>query len=143
MSQFDHLKKLSASADKVTSYPLYQITDEPELMLVQANSSNKEYFNASLRKNSGSIRRLRGQNFSAGMIDETREVDRELFAKFIIKGWKGVKDSEGKDVVWSKEVCHEFLKALPNYIFDDVRNFASDEANFVDEIIDEEATSGN
>lgn len=143
MSKFEHLKKLSPSADKEVPYPLVQIEGEPVLIMVQATEANKKYYNALLKKNSMSIRRLRSQRFNAGMLAENRNTDRDLFPKFIIKNWEKVVDADGVDVPFTVEDARDFILALPDHIFDDVRNFASDPVNFVDEPLDEEATSGN
>ena len=144
MSKFQYLKELNAPEDKIIPYTLYQIEDQPTLEMKQATDMNKPYWNGVLRRNSTAIRRMRGGRITAAVLDETRASDRDLFSKYVITNWKGVKDSDGTLVPFTKEDCLDFLKELPRWIFDEVRNFAADIQNFLDEDVpDEDATSGN
>lgn len=144
MSKFGHLKKLNPAADVVRPYTVYQIETEPTLFMKQATDSNKPYWNQLLRRNTAITRRLRGQQLNATILEQTRDSDRENMAKNCMTGWEKVIDDDGNEVKFTKEDCLDFFKELPNHIFDDIRNFASDAQNFIDEEIpDEEAASGN
>jgi hypothetical protein len=144
MSKFKHLERFQAPADKTIPYDLIQIEGDAVLHVVQATDANEKYWNAILRRNSASVRRLRSGRLNAAVLDSTRDHDRELFAKLIVKGWENVEDDQGNPVPFSQEDCLGFLQALPNWIFDDLRNFASDAQNFLEDGgADEVATSGN
>lgn len=143
MSKFSHLERFQPSVDKTVAYRLFQIEGEPILHMKQATDANKPYWNGVLRRNSAAVRRLRGGNLNAAVLEETRDNDRELFAKHVVTGWEKVVDTDGQPVVFSQEDCLEFLRALPNWVFDDVRSYAADAQNFVEDSTDSEALSGN
>ena len=79
------------------------------------------------------------------VLDQQREQDRTLFAKHVIIGWSNVVDSGGRSVPFSPEVCEEFLRALPDYILDDIKLFASTPGNFIDpdDLVDVEELEKN
>lgn len=130
---FSHLKKLDVSPGKTSEYILHQLENSPVLLVAPANEANKSYFNAVLRRSRKNLRALRQQVVSESMIRENRDEDRELFAQHVLKGWRGVQDTEGSDVPFNRENALAFLNALPNWIFDDLRNFAGDPLGFVEE----------
>lgn len=144
MTQFAHLKKLDVSGTQTAEFHMHAIDGEPVLVMAPAMESNKPYFNASLKSSRKNMRSIRNGNVSAGMLDETRETDRELYAAHVVKGWKNVTDASGKPVQFTREVCAEFLAALPNWLFDEVREFAGTPANFItDDQVDAEAVAKN
>ena len=67
------------------------------------------------------------------MVRENRDQDRVLFAKYVVKGWKRIIDSEGNEVEFNEKNCFDFLTCLPDWIFDQVRNFAATPDNFIDD----------
>lgn len=110
-------------------FQLDMLDGSPELYLLPAGEVNKPYFRALIKRVSKSVGR--SGLLTATRVHEDRNYDRELFAAYIVQGWSGVKDSLGHSVSFNKDHCLEFLKALPDYIFDDLRNFAKDVQNFV------------
>ena len=89
MADFSHLKALEVSADKTSRYTIHQITvngKTPTLIVAPATEANKPYFNALLKRSGKSTRAVRAGMVSAGMIDETREEDRELYPRLVAKG---------------------------------------------------------
>lgn len=135
MANFDHLKKLDVTKDKTASYTLNQIVVNdlsPVLTVAPATEANKGYFNALLKRASKSARQVAAGKVSAALIEENREEDRVLYPMHIVKGWENVFDSTGAEVAFSKEACAEFLEALPNWLFDDLRNFCGKPDNFVE-----------
>jgi hypothetical protein len=139
---FSYLKKLEVK-DRTARYDMFQISSEPVLIVRPATEANKPYFNAVLRKSRKNSRALRAGAINRAMITENREQDRELFPRYVIVGWENVVDVNGESVEFSPDNCRGFLDALPDWIFDDVRNFAGDSANFVDELPDAETMAGN
>ena len=144
---FNYLKKHDIGSEPV-EYPLYQIGGEPVLLIRPAGEKNKPYHNALLKRNAKLAARFRaGTKVNREMMKENREHDRALYGKFIIAGWEGIVDDSGVEVAFSPEVCSQFLRSLPDWIFDDIRQFAGSAANFLaddepdtDEI---EETAGN
>jgi len=142
MNDFSHLKKLEVSG-KTAEYPLFQIAGEPVLIMKPATEANKPYFNMVLRRSRRSMQAVKSGALSQKMIKENREEDKNLYPKHVITGWKNMPDSKGKDVPFSEKACTEFLEALPDWIFDEVRNFAGTSSNFSGEQIDVGEKLGN
>lgn len=133
MSKFSHLKKLGVKSDVTAEYAIHQIIvngEMPTLTLAPATEANSPYFNSLLRRASKASKRIKNGVIKKETIDENREEDRKDFAKHVIKGWKGVTDEKGVAVEFDADSCLEFLEALPNEIFDEIRAFATDASNF-------------
>lgn len=127
---FEHL---SAYDPRGTSEFVLPIAGRPSLKMRPAGQSNAPYFNAMAKRNakSGQLRRLAQGQVDVDSIDQNRKEDRELYPVHVIVGWTNVNDSEGKPVQFTAVTCREFLQALPDWIFDEVRNFAAIPANFL------------
>lgn len=125
---FSHLKRLEV-ADRTAKYTIYQIEDEPVLIMKSATEANKPFFNAVLLE-TRAARNPQQIKTDAKTVKKNRNHDRKLFPKHVIVGWEGIKDASGKEVPFSKENCEAFLTSLPDWIFDGIRAFATDSANF-------------
>lgn len=137
---FEHLKELEIK-DKTVEFPLTHLRNCPKLIVKPATESNAPYFNEVLRRSTKTIRKVsQGKSISITTDDlaKNREEDRRLFPKYIITDWEGVTDSKGNQVPFSEENCREFLKALPDWIFDQIGIFCRNNSNFVPEVIDQE-----
>lgn len=143
MSRFDQLKKLEVSGTKTARMTLHALESEPVLILAPATEENKPYFNGLLKRNARNLTRIQSRTITVSVTKENRDEDRRLYAEHVVRGWENVLDSQGNQVPFDKEVCLEFLTALPGYIFDDVRVFATNPRNFTDEVVDHEEVSGN
>lgn len=142
-SDFSHLAGKQVTRDLRTTLTLYQLAGAPKLHMKPATEANKPYFNAMLRRTKRSARQLAKGNITAEMIEENREHDRELFPKFVVTGWDDVVDSRKQPVPFSAEACVQFINALPDWIFDDVRNHAGEATSFVQDDepeVDEDST---
>ena len=64
---------------------------------------------------------------------ENRDEDRRLYPKHILRGWRGVVDSNGDVVEFNPERAAEFVEALPDWLFDELRAFCGDVQNFLEE----------
>lgn len=139
MPDFSHLEKLDVQRDRIVHYVMYNIEGEPVLHIGPATEANRPYFNALLRKSRSTARIVKAKSMTAGVVEENREDDRILYAKHVVKGWTGIADKEGNEVPFTEENCLDFLKALPGWLFDDLRQYAGDTQNFlVDEMNTEE-----
>lgn len=143
MADFGQLRALEVTADRTVEFTLYRVQGAPTLVLASATETNVPLFNAALKHAGQAANRAKVGDKSIGTIKEGRAQDRKLFARFVVKGWRGVVDVNGDEVPFSRDDCLDFLKALPYDIFDDVREFARDLSNFVDELPDTEAVAGN
>jgi len=142
MTDFSHLKNLDVK-DKTARYTIHQIAGTPVLIIKPATEANKPYFNAVLKKSRRNVRALKAGAINQVMIAENREQDRDLFPKFVVTGWEDLSDAKGKPVEFNRENCEAFLRALPDWIFDEVRDFAGNSVNFTEDMPDVEVKSGN
>ena len=137
---FEHLKELEVK-DKTAEFPLTALRGCPKLIVRPATESNPSYFNEVLRRYSKMIRKVSQKKEITVTTDDlarNRNEDRNLFPKYVITDWKDVVDSKGNNVPFSEENCREFLKALPDWIFDSIGIFCRDNSNFVPSSIDQE-----
>tara|TARA_R110000851_G_scaffold268071_2_gene420694 strand:+ start:22691 stop:23188 length:498 start_codon:yes stop_codon:yes gene_type:complete len=147
--QFGHLAKFNPKANAVDFYPAIPpqlrsapTVEEPEgelivptISLRNAGQANKPYFNAVSKQNakSGQARRLAQGRIDAETVDRNRRQDRLLFPRHVIVGWSGIYDEKGLEVEYSLENCAAFLNALPDWMMDELRNFAAVPSNFLDD----------
>jgi hypothetical protein len=143
MVDFSQLSKLEVIGDKTVDYLLDQLESQPTLKMLPANQANKPFHSALLRKSRRRIKAIQKSKLNEKILNENREEDKELYAKHVIKGWSGVVDAQGKNVPFNEESVTELLDALPPWIFDDIREFASDIDNFIAEQIDTEDVAKN
>lgn len=129
MADFSYLNKLEVDKSTVALYEIDQLEGSPSLVVSPATQANKPYFNALLKR---MPKKQRKKRLTAQDMENTRDDDRELYAKHIINDWDGIKNSEGALVVFNAENAAGFLMALPDWLFDDIRAFCSDPENFVD-----------
>jgi hypothetical protein len=141
-NDFNHLRALEVR-DKTAKCVIYQVKGEPFLVVKPATEANKPYFNAVLRRTKRNVRAVQASAISAAIIAENRDEDRELFPQHVIVGWGRVTDSSGQGVEFSEAACREFIEALPDWIFDEVRSFAGNSFNFTGDVIEVESKVGN
>lgn len=143
MADFSYLSTLKVEKDKTARLKLHQIMvngRSPTLILRPATEANKPYFNALLQR-AGKIQR--GQGLSAGMVEDNRDDDRELFPKYIMTGWEDMVDiKDGTDLKFDRETAVDFVRALPDWLFDVVRDFAGSTSNY-SEALNIEVTAKN
>lgn len=144
-TDFSHLKSLDISTGHTVEFTLHQIEIDgrnPVLVVAPATSANKPYYNALLKSVGKSAQQVRSGAVKASAIDEKREEDRALYAKWVVKDWRDITDAKSKELKFSAKVCAEFLDALPDWIFDEVRAFANNPVNFTD-VVDLDTTAKN
>lgn len=140
MVDFSHLDDYKVSEKSTSDYVLVQLSNTPRLTVAPATPDNKPFFQELLKRNRN---RAAPSRITSGVIEQNRETDRETFAKFIIKGWKGVTNKAGDPVEFSQGNCEQFLKAMPDWIFDELRAFATNPHNFLEEGIEDEEVIKN
>ncbi len=155
MSRFN-FQRLHVQLDARVWYSIYQVDcppgaldskgDElkhPRLMLSPATKDTPGYWQRVLTHTGKNARRLRGGRVDPAMLEEVQEHDLNLYPRFIVREWEGVFDEEDKPVSFNRDECEGFLRALPDWIFMEIRNFASEPTNFLpeDEMAQEEASA--
>lgn len=144
MANFSQLKALHVTADNIVTYVLPELATDAALLLRSANEGNSGYMNGLLRLtgHAKGSRRQKAKEVDADSMNEMREHDKELYPEHVIVGWEKVVDVDGKVVKYSAEEGASLLEQLPGYVFDEMRAFVNDPANFV-EVIDSEAKGKN
>lgn len=133
MSKFGSMRKQHVKADDTAEYPLYQIElngKSPTLLVRPATEVNKPYFNALLKRSARAARMARAGKIDAATLARNRDEDRQLYPELVVYGWKDVIGDDGKAVAFTRDDCAEFLGALDDWVFDDVRNFCGDPVSF-------------
>lgn len=143
MTSFSNLTKYKVATDRVVPYDLGVVLGERDgkpvtavLRVAPANELNTPLLNEVLRR--GKAKEGGGRKVSAtpstaqllSLANESREEDRELYAKFVVKGWANVFDDTGKESPFTEGNCHDFLRCLPDDIFDDLRRFCQSPDSF-------------
>jgi hypothetical protein len=139
VADYSNLQALHVSDETLAEYVWDAIPGEPSLWLAPATDANPSFQSERLRV---SIKRAeearnapqrRGAVLTADDIEADRELDRVLIARCCAKRWGTPPlDVNGNAPEFSEAECYSFFKALPNFLFDPLRGFASSSMNFVD-----------
>lgn len=146
MANFD-FSKLNVSDGRTARLVMHQIalgTSTPFLVVKPATEATKGYYNAVLKRAGKSLRQVQAGAINAGMMDENRKDDRKLYPQHIVTDWGHIKedgtevpgtipDADGKLTKFSADACQDFITALPNWLFDDIRQFCGNPSNFVED----------
>ena len=146
MADFTHLSKLDVPTEVTKDYEMVQITingKSPVLKVLHAGESNKPYFNELLKRGNRNQRQIVAGKITTSLIEDNRDENRKLYAKYVVKGWTDVVDAAGKPAAFTPDTCLEFLEALPDWLFDQVTTFCSDAMNFVGETSLDVGETGN
>lgn len=131
MADFSFLDQYEVGEDTRKEFPFYDIPGkdgEPITLIVSpASEPNKPYFSALTRY---AMKNRRTMNNNMNILEDTRNLDRKLYAQYVVVGWKNVIDSSGADVAWNKKECAQLLEQLPNHYFDELREFCAELNNF-------------
>jgi len=111
----------------------------PIFLVSPATDANKPYISALLRQGAQTRRQTK---VTLKTVAQNRENDIELYANYVIKGWKNVVDENNVPVSYSPTECIDFINQLvennQSWVFDDLRVFCSDMTNFVQDINEED-----
>lgn len=135
MPDFSNLTKQAPVLEE-REYKFEQLEGTPVIWSLPATELNKPFYNESLRRaaaKSGKRRKL--AKTTTDTVAASREEDRELLATYCAKRWQ-VKDASGNPVDFSTENCLAFFRAIPDYVFDDFRNWAVDPTNWTPAALD-------
>lgn len=146
MTKFSHLKSFDVSSDKFVEYKVQEIEvngEVPVLRVKPATEANKPYFRELVKRANELSRQVRGRDIKAETLEESRDVDRVLYAEHIIVGWTNVIGEDGKDVPFSQKDCTDFLENIPGWVFDKCRTFCGEPENFAASKVDVGAVAKN
>lgn len=134
MADFSNYASQREDGLSARPYTFEELEGAPVVMTRPATSANSRYNNARLKalgKRTGSGRkRLR---VNAVTVEAARKEDADLLSKFCVTGWgdRAPVDSTGAEVTFSAETARDFFLAIPDWMFDDFRNWVSEPLNFV------------
>lgn len=138
--KFAGMSKLSLEEGRTTEYVLSDLVGSPVLMVVPSGEHNPALQEISIRRG----REIAGKQLTTIQVHTYREEDRKLYARFVIKGWRGFKDEEtGRDIPFSVANAEELLRQMPDWLFDKLRIFTADPSNFVQRAFDLGELAGN
>lgn len=103
----------------------------PTLIVRPASEINRPYFSSALRKASKNVKRVQTHGIEVEDVKAARDEDRRLFPMHVIVGWKDLCNANKVPVPFSKAACAQFVSQLPDWLFDELRNFCSDVSNFI------------
>jgi len=130
------------------------VEGQPYLVCRHAGDGNKGYMNAITALTLKAARRPRkapdAEQITA-RVKEDRNQDRHVFPDFVIVGWGNMPGPDRQPVPFSRPVCRELIKALPDWMMDNLRVWAKNPLNFIAdqdqglalEEADVEAAAGN
>lgn len=131
MVDFSYLASLEIP-NEAKPYSMDISGEDAILHLLPAAESNKPYWNAVLRYSNDKLRGGKKKVVvDAASVEKNRKIDKELLARHCLVGWAGIKDTDGKDVPFTKENGLEFLMALPGHMFDPIKAWAADKDNYI------------
>lgn len=125
---FEHLKKLEV-ADKMAWVKMPEVGPRARIRVRFAGQSNAAYFNAKLKLAAARP----ATKVPAEMLALIRETERQLYPRYIICEFDNVPDAEGNPVVYSVTAARDLVACLPDWLFDRIRDDASEPAKFLPE----------
>lgn len=128
--KFKHLDGLRIDHQTTVWYEMPEVCPGAALLVAPMTQSNKPWMNAALRK-SGNRPTGKKSKLSIETIDTNRLDDIELMPRFIVRGWRNILDENDQEVPFNAQNARELLEALPDWMVDDLRKFASDPMNFI------------
>jgi hypothetical protein len=111
----------------------------PAVLLIvrHAGEPNKPYWNAAFKRLNAGERRATGAQITPDMVVTSRAELIELYAKYVIVGWRNVTDTDtGQPVEFSPDGAQELLAALSAQadgrtdVFDELTAFCRRAAHF-------------
>lgn len=139
---FNHIRKLDVPPGATSEFTFYQIQGRPTLTVRPTGEANPPYMNAMFKRSKGVARRLRSGDMSVDLLEETRDIDLKLYPKYVVTGWKDVETDSGDEAPFNAELVAQFLDALPEDLFDELRAHCGDLSNFRDDPEDEDDGAG-
>ena len=137
MVDFSYLQKEEAKKDESIPYVIHDLEGKPILKVKPALPEYNKQFKKEVLRIAENKRRMKKSKKDDGSLDF------ELYAKTVITGWDGVFDSNGNKVEFSSENCLSYLKAIPCFVFSDIKIFTLDISNWVESVDTEEAAKNS
>ena len=127
---FSNLKAAEVDGERERPYRFTVLEGAPTIWFRPALNQNQAFLNETLRRSNEKVAGARRLTMSESSIEEAREEDRQVLASSCAVRWD-VKDAKGQPVEFTPEHCLEYFRALPDWIFDGVRGWASNPINWM------------
>ncbi len=129
MSDFDALfAPIAVAPDALRTYRIPSLPGV-ELTVAIAGEANLAFWSAVLTGARGhQAGGLDPQAIAAGRVS-----DADLWARYVVRGWKGIKRDDGSEAAFSVDTCRDFLIALARrapHAFDALKAWTKDPDNF-------------
>lgn len=132
MADFSNYSGLREDGMATKPFTFEELQGSPTIHSRPATSANSRYNNARLKalgkRTGGGRKKLR---VSSATVEAARREDADMLSKFCATGWDPAPvDASGEAVPFSADNCKEFFLAIPDWMFDEYRNWVSDPLNF-------------
>lgn len=148
MATFNSLDKLRVDRSKTVEFEtnicLKEDAGNLTFITLSATEKNEKYFNAMLKGRT--IAGISQRGLNAKTIRMSREEDIQLFAKYVIQGWKNCFDDDGKEVLFSREEAEKLFEKVIEVIpeeFNKYRTFCGELSNWREDLPDAPALAKN
>ena len=149
MAEFGYLKKLEITGESVAVYTFAGVVGKPAVKVRPANDYNPKFWSAKValsRTHADMQQALAaagvGDNDTAALV---RQIDRQLYPTHIVIGFERAPyDGKTKQrVQGTVEEVREFIHALPDNLFDELRDFCISRNTFTAGVTQLEGLAGN
>lgn len=137
MANFGKYSAQREDGAAVRTFTFYDLDGTPKLDCRPATKANPKYnsarFKAFNKRTRGGRKTLKVTPQSQ---EQARREDAALLSKYCVVGWPKsppIDDDTEQPVEFSVENCRQFLLAIPDEMFDDMRAWITDGQNFVGE----------
>lgn len=148
MADFSYLRSAQITPETTTEYKFWDIPGVPSIILAPAIDANPAYLEYRIRLAAKDAEEAKNEKVDPLDVPVTpeivkadqeraRERDRKIIAHACARGW-GVApfDAYGAQPEFSVENCLDFLRAVPDWIFDPMRPFVQNVRNFTPDVVD-------
>jgi len=141
MVDFSNYESIREDGTTPRPFVFNDVKGAPGLLALPATSANKKYHNASMnalgkRTNQG----RKKQRINVQNIDWALREDAKMLAHYCVTGWSNAPiDNDGNAVPFTAENCLAFFLVMPDWMFNEFRNWVSEPTNFMNEDMDGDA----
>jgi len=123
---FENLSRFEITRDSVAELRMRELGQKAVLLLAPATDANQLY-HSNFMKLTAKVRKdiSRGSNVDSEILETLRNIQRQLFPLFVIRGWEAVEGEPGGEgvdengmVPFSREAAKELCQKLPDHLFD-------------------------
>ncbi|MCB1281807.1 MAG: hypothetical protein KDB18_09820 [Salinibacterium sp.] len=134
-SKFSKVRKSAEVSLEPRPFPMPDVVEGAELLVLPAIPANKPFFNATLKEAAKKVK-PKGRRQDVEITAESYELglaeNRKIYPGLVVVGWNGILDDAGNPVEFTAEDCADFLEQLPDWLFADLVGYCVNPRNFID-----------